>query len=302
VRAVAGNARELSKSASCAAGLHLRNPSLSPAADDLSPDAAEYSIAGTGAYQVARLPLKESLACRLSSGDFLQKPEVLSGEPAAHEKDAVDVPNRRVVSVVDRDHEIEPPADGLHELADGTPGNVRQIEVFAAVLAPGVRADHELEKDRAAAGIPHLSVKFLLVCLADVREDGAGYLFLFAAFPVGAVSLYFKVTTAILYLLILLAAGMQRHGNVFPRLILSVFDDLGQDVDVRSEKEADHIDDEDPRLLCRVERFEREVSCSTVFLSHLRCDRILNGRLQHDAKLLGEICRKRALDQGGNRT
>ena len=174
VRAVAGNARELSKSAVAAAGLHLRNPSPSPAADDLSPDAAEHLIAGTGADEVAGLPLQESLACRLVSSDLLQQPEVLSGEPTAHKKDAVDMPDRCVVSVVDCGHKIEPPADGLLELADRTPGNVRQIKVLAAVLALGVRAYHELEEDGAAAGIPHLSVKFLFVCLSNVREDGAG--------------------------------------------------------------------------------------------------------------------------------
>ena len=52
----------------------------------------------------------------------------------------------------------------------------------------GVRAYHKLEEDGATAGIPHLSVKFLLVCLSNIRKDGAGYLFLFAAFPVGEVS------------------------------------------------------------------------------------------------------------------
>src|SRR5512132_2848340 len=136
----------------------------------------------------SRLPLKESLACRLGPGDFLQQPEVLFGEPALHQKNAVDVPDRRVVGVVDCGHKIEPPADGLLEFAHGTPGNVRQIKVFAAVLALGVRAYHKLEEDGAAAGIPHLSVKFLLVCLSDIRKDGAGYLFLFAAFPVGEIS------------------------------------------------------------------------------------------------------------------
>src|SRR5512132_359660 len=160
VRAVAGNARELSKSAVAAAGLHLRNPSPSPAVDDLSPDAAEYLAAGTGADQVARLPLKDGLACRFSSGDLLQKPEVLSGEPAAHEKDAVDVADRRVVGVVDCGHKIEPPADGLLEFADGAPGNIWQIEVFEAVFAPGVRTYHKLEKDSAASGIHNLSVEF----------------------------------------------------------------------------------------------------------------------------------------------
>jgi hypothetical protein len=93
-----------------------------------------------------------------------------------------------VVGVVDCGHKIEPPADGLLELADGAPGNVRQIKVFAAVLALGVRAYHKLEEDGAAAGIPHLSVKFLLVCLSNVRKDGAGYLFLFASAPVGEIS------------------------------------------------------------------------------------------------------------------
>jgi hypothetical protein len=41
----------------------------------------------------------------------------------------------------------------LPELAHGAPGNVRQIKVFAAVLALGVRAYHKLEEDGAAAGI-----------------------------------------------------------------------------------------------------------------------------------------------------
>jgi hypothetical protein len=89
---------------------------------------------------------------------------------------------------VDCGHKIEPPADGLLELADRAPGNVRQIKVFAAVLALGVRTYHKLEEDGAAAGIPHLSVEFLLVCLAAVRKDGAGYFFLFAAFPVVEIS------------------------------------------------------------------------------------------------------------------
>ena len=145
-------------------------------------------IAGTGADEVAGLPLKESLACRLGPGDFLQQPEVLFGEPAFVQKDAVDMPDRCVVGVVDCGHKIEPPADGLLELADRAPGNVRQIKVFAAVLALGVRAYHKLEEDGAAAGIPHLSVKFLFVCLSNVRKDGAGYFFLFATSPVGEIS------------------------------------------------------------------------------------------------------------------
>src|SRR5512132_2116923 len=115
-----------------------------PAVDDLSPDAAEHLIAGTGADEVPGLPLKESLACRLGPSDFLQQPEVLSGEPALRKKDAVDMPDRCVVGVVDCGDEIEPPADGLLELVDGAPGNVRQIEIFPAVLALGVRADHKL--------------------------------------------------------------------------------------------------------------------------------------------------------------
>src|SRR5512132_2380258 len=159
-----------------------------PAVDDLSPDAAEHLIAGTGADEVPGLPLKDSLACRLGSGDFLQQPEVLSGEPALRKKDAVDMPDRRVVGVVDRGHKIEPPADGSLELAHGTPGNVRQIEVVAAVLALGVRAYHKLEEDGAAAGITHLSVKFLFVCLPNVRKDGAGQFFVLATTPMGEVS------------------------------------------------------------------------------------------------------------------
>jgi hypothetical protein len=98
------------------------------------------------------------------------------------------MPDRRVVGVVDGGHKIEPPADGLLKLADGAPGDVRQIKVFAAVLALGVRAYHKLEEDGAAAGIPHLSVKLLLVCLSTVRKDGAGYFFLFAAFPMRDIS------------------------------------------------------------------------------------------------------------------
>jgi hypothetical protein len=120
------------------------------------------------------------------------RPERLPAAPGSalwsHKKDAVDMPDRRVVGVVDCGHKIEAPADGFLELADGTPGNVRQIKVFAAVLALGVRAYHKLEADSAAAGIPHLSVKLLLVRLSDVRKDGAGYFFLFAAFPVGEIS------------------------------------------------------------------------------------------------------------------
>src|SRR5512147_903229 len=70
----------------------------------------------------------------------------------------------------------------------GTPGNVGQIKVFAAVLALGVRADHKLEEDGATASIPHLSVKFLFVCLSNVRNDGAGYFFPFATAPMGEIS------------------------------------------------------------------------------------------------------------------
>jgi hypothetical protein len=95
-------------------------------------------VAGTGADEVPGLPLKESFACRLGPGDFLQQPEVLFGEPALRKKDAVDMPDRRVVGVVDCGHKKEPPADGLLEVADRTPGDVRQIKVFAAVLALGV--------------------------------------------------------------------------------------------------------------------------------------------------------------------
>ena len=51
-----------------------------------------------------------------------------------------------MVGVVDCGDKIEPPADGLLELADGPPRDVRQIEVFAAVLALGVRADINLKK------------------------------------------------------------------------------------------------------------------------------------------------------------
>jgi hypothetical protein len=77
---------------------------------------------------------------------------VLSGEPAAHEKDAVDMPDRCVVGVVDCGHKIEPPADGLLKLADRAPGNVRQIKVFEAVFARGIRAYHEFVKERPPAG------------------------------------------------------------------------------------------------------------------------------------------------------
>jgi hypothetical protein len=55
-------------------------------------------------------------------------------------------------------------------------------------LSSRLGSGHKLEEDSAAAGIPHLSVEFLFVCLSNVREDGAGYFFLFAAFPVGEVS------------------------------------------------------------------------------------------------------------------
>jgi hypothetical protein len=44
-----------------------------------------------------------------------------------------------------------------------------------------------------------------------------------------------------------------------------------------------------------------EVSRSIVLLSHLLGDGVLNGRLQHESELLGEICGKRALDQGCDR-
>jgi hypothetical protein len=50
-----------------------------------------------------------------------------------------------------------------------------------------------------------------------------------------------------------------------------------------------------------VERFERKVARSIVLLSHLRCDRILNGCLEHHAKPLGEVTRQRLLDKIRNR-
>lgn len=166
-------------------------------------------IAGIGADEVAGLPLKKSLAYRRGPGDFLQQPEVLFREPALRKKDAVDVPDRRVVGVVDCGHKIESSADGLLELADRTPGNVQQIEVFAAVLALGVRAYHKLEEDSAAAGIPHLSVKFLFVCLSNIRKDITANFFVFFAGSVGEIPkmgfdlclfrVYLSVTIAIFF-------------------------------------------------------------------------------------------------------
>jgi hypothetical protein len=113
---------------------------------DLSPDAAEHLITGTRADEVPGPPLKESLACRRVSGDFLQQPEVLSGEPAAHKKDAVDVPDRRVVGVVDCGNEKEASAYGFLDPPDRAPGNMRQIQVLVGVLRPGIGAYHEFEK------------------------------------------------------------------------------------------------------------------------------------------------------------
>jgi hypothetical protein len=111
----------------------------------------EQAQAGILPHVVEEAPLAPGFRGRRGPGDLAERLKPLPRESAPlQEKNSVHVFERRVVGIMNRGDKREIPAELFLKGPEGMPGEALKINVFAGILAFGVKVDHEFVENGAA--------------------------------------------------------------------------------------------------------------------------------------------------------